>query len=451
MNSIIIKNGWVIDPAQKINSIQDILIQNERIADIGRIESPADHEIDATGQIVCPGFVDIHMHEESFLPAEDRFATSIFECMLRMGVTTAIGGNCGTGPLNPADYLECVDRLGLPINFGIQVPHESLRSQLGADDKYRPMNTEDILGMKKLALGYLDQGCLGISLGIRYVPGATPAEWRALSEAAAEKHALLSAHIRDDADAVYSSTDEFIQLAKTSGCSIQVSHIGSMAGFGQMQSWLEHYDRYRLSGLDIGADCYPYQAFSTGIGETTYDEGFLERYKIDYSAIEIAEGPHRGERCNEQLFYRLRQTEPELITIAHVMKKEDIDLALTHPAVLLASDGFMRNYQGHPRAAGTFPRFLHNYAVEKSKLSLSEAIAKMTWLPAQRFGLDSGTLIKGRQADIVIFNREQLCDRATFAEPALPPEGIRYVIINGQIAIENQKIITLRAGNAIRW
>ncbi len=201
-------------------------------------------------------------------------------------------------------------------------------------------------------------GLFGISFGIRYIPGLTKNELIEISSACIKDNKIIAAHIRDDASNVIPATMEFIQIGQELNVPLQISHIGSMAAYGQMDEFLSLVDYYRIKGIDISMDCYPYNAFSTGIGETTYDDGFLERYNIDYNSIEIAEGKYKGQRCTEEIFKELRNKAPETITIGHVMQEIEVDKAINHPEVFVASDGLMNNYQGHPRAAGTFPRLI---------------------------------------------------------------------------------------------
>ena len=132
------------------------------------------------------------------------------------------------------------------------------------------------------------------------------------------------------------------------------------------------------------------------------------------------------------------------------MKPEDVDLALLHPNILLASDGLMDNGQGHPRAAGTFPRFLAQY-VRTGRISLDDAIAKMTALPAARLGLtNKGTLRRGADADVVVFDLERIQDRASFDQPNAAPEGLDYVLINGEVAMDHGRIVRAGLGRSVR-
>lgn len=446
----VINNGLVIDPENRVFSKLNIAVEEGRIVEISNKKLTGEESIDADGLIVAPGFVDIHMHEDPYDKLKDKFSISIFECMLRMGVTTAVGGNCGSGPEDPEDYLDAVDRIGIPINLGLLVPHNMLRKKVNSRDKYKNVSREDILKMKEAAEYYLKKGCLGISFGIRYIPGINQEELLLVCEALTGSSKIAAAHIRDDASGVIPAALELIETGEKLKIPVQVSHIGSMGAYGQMEELLSLIDYYKQNGVDVGADCYPYNAFSTGIGETTYDEGFLDRYGIDYDSIEIAEGKFRGQRCSEEIFRRLRAENPETITIGHVMREKEVDMALSHPDVFLASDGFMHNFEGHPRASGTFPRFISKYVREKKLLSLYNAVEKMTCLPAKRFGLDKGTLSLGAAADMVIFDFNAIDDLATFERPAEFPAGIKYVLLNGEIAVKDNTIINGRLGRAVR-
>lgn len=445
-----INNGLIIDPSNKVYSRLNIGVSKGKITEITQKKLSADEVIDGSGMIVSPGFIDAHMHEGDYNEETDSFDTLIFESMLKMGVTTAIGGNCGSGPEDPAKYLDDVDRLGLPINLALLVPHDTLRSKVNAADKYLPVSTLDIYIMKELAENWLECGCIGISFGIRYIPGIDRRELHIISEAAVKSRKIIAAHIRDDASKVIPSIAELVEVAAKLGLPAQISHIGSMGGYGQIDDALAFIDYNRSKGFDIYADCYPYAAFSTCIGETTYDDGFLARYNTTYENIEIADGPYRGMRCTEELFKKLRALAPNTITIGHVMKESDVEKALIHPGVIIGSDGFMHSGEGHPRAAGTFPRVISEYVRKRKLLSLNEAISKMTWQTAERFGIRGGNLSVESAADIVVFKVEEIEDRATFGNPSLPPKGIEYVVLDGKIAVNHGEIISRSLGRSIR-
>lgn len=446
----LIQNGMIVDPANRICSRLNLLLEGGRIARLSTDAMQADRIIDATGKIVCPGFIDIHMHEDP-LGTDGRIATSIFHSMLRMGVTTAVGGNCGDNLCDPVEYLKIVDRDGAPVNVALFAGHSWFRKQAGARNKYGAVTPQQLETMCKTMEGALRGGCAGISFGLRYVPGIDTHEFMTIARLCAESGKCISAHLRDDAAQVFSAVEEVVQAGIAYNLPVQISHIGSMGGFGQMEALLAQIDAYRANGLDIACDCYPYTAFSTGIGETTYDDGWLERYGCDYSACVPSEGRYKGLPCTAERFAQLRREEPDCITVCYVMKDEDVRMALKHPNVMLASDGFVDAGQGHPRAAGAFPRFWHEY-VHTGEVDLLTGIAKMTSMPAQRLKMhNKGRLNAGADGDVVIFTPEKLKDCASFDEPMLPPQGLDYVLIGGEIAARNGEIMCTDLGRAVRF
>jgi len=444
----LISGGHVIDPANRVNGRLNMLVEDAKIVWVGRGEPEADKVIDAGGKIVVPGFIDIHLHED---PIDNgRIAPCIFEMMLRQGVTTAVGGNCGINVWDPGEYLDIVDRDGAAVNVGLYAGHEYFRKAAGASDIYAPATEEQKEEMVKGIGKALENGCVGVSFGLRYVPGADKDEFFRAAACCREGRKIIASHVRDDADAIFKAIDEFCEAGVEYGLPVQISHIGSMGGFGQMEDVLRQMDEYKLNGLDIAMDCYPYFAFSTRIGTPTYDPGWLERYHCGYDVLEFCEGKYRGQRATKETFDEVRAEFPECITVCHVMREEDVRMAFGHPGVMLASDGLVNNGQGHPRAAGTFPRFIAEF-VRKGTLSLYDAVDKMTAMPANRLGLENkGRLNAGADADITIFDLDRITDRATFAEPALEPEGIEMVMIGGEIAFEKGKIIKNNCGRAVR-
>ena len=447
----VVKNGRVIDPYNNIDSKLNIVIKDGKILEITPYEISGEKNIDATGLIVCPGFIDIHMHEDMYHNEEDYLDEWIAKSMLNMGVTTCIGGNCGINLTEPLTYLDAVDRLKLPVNIGLMAGHTNIRECVVENsNKYNPIQTDDIKKVMYTAREYLEGGCFGISYGIRYVPGITELELIEVSKACKPENKIINAHVRDDAKNIIWATKEFIKVGMKLDIPIQNSHIGSMGGYGQMKELLRLLDSVKSSGLDITSDCYPYYAFSTRIGETTYDDGFLERYNIDYDSIEISEGKYKGQRCTKNIFDELRKNSPDTITVGHVMNEKDIDMAILHPNVMIASDGFLHNEQGHPRAAGTFPRLIDKY-VKTGKLSLYDAINKMTTMQAKKLGLSNkGNLSKGSDADITIFSYDEIKDNATFDNPIKKPDGIKYVLIKGSVALKDGEIVNGKLGTSVR-
>ena len=444
----LIYGGRVIDPANGLDENYNILLKNGKVAWVGKSIPEADETIDATGKVVAPGFVDIHMHED---PVKDgKIRQCIFPMMLRQGVTTAVGGNCGGNVHDPLDYLDMVDREGAAVNVALYAGHEYFRTAAGAEDIYGVSTESQRQEMERGIRAALAGGCVGVSFGLRYVPGADKEEFFRAAACCQESRKPIASHVRDDADAIFDSIEELIDAGREFNIPMEISHIGSMAGFGQMEAVLKKVDQYQAEGLDVTLDCYPYFAFSTRLGTPTYDPGWLDRYHCDYDVLEFCDGRYQGQRATRETFDEMRRDFPDCLTVCYVMKEADIRLAFRHPAVMLGSDGITDNGRGHPRCAGTFPRFLSEF-VKKGDIPLYEAIKKMTIQPAQRLNLPGrGHLGIGADADVTIFDLETIADRATFADPALPPVGIAYVLMGGEVVLKDGIILKDNAGKSVR-
>ncbi len=444
----LIRGGYVIDPADRIQAKLNLLIEDGKIASVTCDEPDAEEVIDAGGLTVAPGFIDMHMHEDPVVDGKIEYC--IFDSMLRMGVTTVLAGNCGDNMYDPAGYLDIVDRDKAPVNIAMLAGHTWFRDHAGALDKYSPVTGEQLETMKTEISRELRAGLLGISFGIRYVPGTDENEFEEIASLCVPDDRLVAAHVRDDATNVFSATTEFLDIAKKFDLSAEVSHIGSMAGYGQMEELLRLVDAYRANGLRVMCDCYPYYAFSTQIGSTTFDDGWLERYNVDYSVAEMAQGKYKGMRLDKEMFDEMRRDLPDGYAICHVMKEEDVDMGILDPGVMIGSDGSLDNGQGHPRAAGAFPRLIAKY-VRTGMISLYDAVDKMSAMAAKKMGLDNkGRLSVGADADIVIFDAETMEDKSTFADPLIPPVGISRVMIAGKTAVLDGEIVDGRLGRSVR-
>ena len=447
--------GRLIDPANGVDRVTDLYVADGKVAGVGT--APAGWEaapdaaiIDARGCVVSPGFIDLHIHEDPVAP-DGHIRYAIFDCMLRMGVTTAVGGNCGSNAADPLTYLDTVDRDGAPVNVALLAGHGYFRRRAGALDKYAPATVAQRETIRALLRRALEGGCAGISFGVRYQPGADEPELMAAASAGEGTGKLIAAHVRDDAAYVFDAIRETEALGRACGLPVEISHIGSMGGFGQMEQVLADMEASRASGLDVAMDCYPYEAFSTEIGSTTYDDGWLERYDCDYSVLEFCEGPWKGQRATPETFAAMRRDWPDTLTVCCVMRGEDVDMALRHPMVSVASDGILNDGQGHPRAAGTFPRFLAHY-VREGGIPLPEGIRKMTALPASRLGIldRKGQLGVGADADVTIFDPGAVRDGSDFAHPTTAPAGIRCVIVGGRVAVRDGQVTDARCGHSVR-
>ncbi|WP_130805983.1 N-acyl-D-amino-acid deacylase family protein [Senegalia massiliensis] len=451
MFDIKIKDGTIYDFNDNSKKVLDIGITNGKIIKIEENIGQAKKEIDASNMVVSPGFIDIHMHEETIGNTVDNDDYDIANKMLLMGVTTGVGGNCGINKQSIKEFYDFVDKNGSPINYLLFIGHNYLREQVGIEDRYRKATDKEIEEMKVLLNEAIDYGAIGLSFGIEYSPGITLDEIVKLCEPLKGKEVLLSAHYRKDVKYAIESVNELIDISKKTGIPMQISHLGSCAAYGMMDETLEVIQNAIDDGIDIEADCYPYEAFSTYIGSAVFDEGCFELWNKSYDSILLTEEPYKGVKCDQELFHKVRKEYPNMLVVAFVMNEKEVIEAIKSPFMSIASDGLYNKSQGHPRGAGTFPRILSKYVREEKELTMIDALKKMSLKPAKRLGLKhKGEIKLNYDADLVIFNPENIQDNADYLNPTVPPEGIEYVIINGEIAVEDNNIKESRLGKVIR-
>nr|WP_312578781.1 amidohydrolase family protein [Sedimentibacter sp.] len=451
MIDIKILNGKIIDVENRKVIEGDIGIKNGKITGIGSVPSNAAIEINAEGNCISPGFIDIHMHEED-LSLTKKLEYDISQTMLNMGVTTCAVGNCGNNRQSIQELYNFIEEKGNPVNYMSFIGHNYLRNQVGSTDIYKKSTKDQIEKMQKMVADAIDFGAIGVSYGLEYCPGIDIEEAIAITKLIKGRHdLLLSAHYRKDSIYAIEAIKEMGQIGKEADIPFQISHLSSCSAYGNMTEALSVIDELSNSGLDLQVDAYPYDAFSTYIGSAVFDEGCLELWSRDYDSIMLTEEPFKGVRCNKELFEKARKEYPEMLAVAYVMNENEIIQALNHPLVMVASDGIYRNHSGHPRGAGTFPRVIGRFVRNRKQMEFFDAIYKMTYMPSQRLGLKSkGLLAEGYDADIVIFNYDTIIDKATFQDPQLKPEGIEYVIINGKIAVKNGNSINNKIGRFIK-
>lgn len=451
MFDLVIEDGLFIDPLNGKFS-GSLGIEDGKIAELSAGSLNGKKVINADKNIVTPGFIDIHMHEDEYKNGDIEY--EIFDYMAKMGVTTVVGGNCGLGMADNIDkYFEVINKKGAPVNYIGLMGHSILRESIGFGnkDRYRPASKSELKKMKEKVKKGLEKGASGLSFGLEYNPGTSTKEFLELSELVENYSSkIVSAHYRFDSTRSLEALAEMIIVARESGVKFQVSHIGSCTAFGQMTDGLEMLEKAYEAGVDVMADVYPYAAFSTHIGSAVFDKGCFERWNTSYDSIEMAEGKYRGRRCNKEIFEEVRENEPDSLAIAFVMNEKEVIEALQHPYVMVASDGLINNGEGHPRAAGAFPRVLSKYVREKEILDLNTALKKMTSMPAKRLGLESkGRIKEGYDADLNIINFNQIDDRATFANPTKSPAGIERVLIGGREVVKKGKRTNNLSGSVI--
>ncbi len=439
MFDTLITGARTVDPESGVLGLRNIGIEGGSIAYVGAGEPPSRDHIPADGLTLIPGFVDIHAHEDPFDPQAGAGWDSAYN-YVRMGVTTAIGGNCGTGA-DVASFLGWVRKHGAPYNCGMFAPHGRLREAAGATDLYGSATRAQIDRMRGMVREAMDAGAIGVSFGLEYTPGATTEEIVEVGRVASEyPRSLLAAHYRYDCDRAVEAIQELVNVGRETGLPFQVSHINSCAAFGNMAGALDTLEKARAAGVDIMADCYPYEAFCTFIGSAVFDPGCLERWGVGYDSLLLAGGPYAGTRSTRDTFEETRRSYPDSLVVAFVMREDEVIRALRHPLVMVGSDGLMRNGRGHPRTSGAFPRVLGRF-VRDGALGFLEALRKMTSIPTQRLGLAAkGRLVEGADADLLLIDPGTLADLATYAEPTLPPRGIRMVMVAGEVVCWDGKM-----------
>ena len=445
---VVLEGGRVMDPESGLDAVMNVGITDGRVADISVDVMDGTEIVDVSGLVVAPGFIDLHAH------GQDPFSRDL---QVRDGVTTALELESGVWPVD--DWYE--EREGnWRINFGGTTSYWAARS-LAFDDVreatvYAPPMISQIEEIQRSVSSGLARGALGVGLGLQYIPGATRAEIFRMFQTAAGAGMTVFVHIRYagvlEPESSIAAVQEMIADAAGSNGSVHIVHIGS-SGLEQMPILLDMIETAHAKGIDVTTEVYPYAAASTGIGSAIFDPGWRERLSADYGDIEWVA---TGERLDSITFYERREEGGPII--AHIIPDKEMEYAIAHPAVMIASDGgrFVDG-RAHPRGAGTFARVLGRYVREKGTLSLMDALRKMTLMPAQRLedGVplmrNKGRVRIGADADLAIFDPDMVLDRATFAEPAQASAGIPHVLVNGQFVVRDGELVEgVMPGQAIR-
>jgi N-acyl-D-amino-acid deacylase len=375
--------------------------------------------------------------------------------MAAMGVTTAYSGNCGISPPDLSGFFRRYERDGFLIHQLEQAGHTSLREAVGLTDRYRAASPAELAGMLDLLEEAFDAGAWGLSFGLEYVPGSTAGEVLALSRAAAARGRLVSIHTR--ADNGLDGLAEAIDIARLTGAAVNISHFVYQYGYGMAAQALEMVEAAQAEGLDISVDSGVYASFVTAVGSAVFDDGFLQAWGCGYDSIVAGTGKYRGQRLTEERFFELRRDFPDDKAVAMIGNEREIYEILDRPYVMPSSDAgtvYENHIPSHPQDAGTFPKFFRTMVRERRQLSLPAAVARCTLLPARRLGLaQKGRLKPGCDADLVVFDLGRISDKAQFpcdGDTAALPEGIDFVIIGGELAIEHSTILPVNPGRILR-
>ncbi len=428
----------------------NIGVADGRIAYIGKERPQAKRTIEAAGRVVSPGFIDIHMHEEDF--AGEGRTYSIANRMLEMGVTTAVGGNCGTMKQPVAYFRQVVEELGgSPIHYILLSGYNDYRVMQGLGHLEKA-DAAQIEAAVKCVEADLAAGAWGISFGLEYDPGITYEEMMTVARASREPGHLISVHYRDECR--HGDIEPILEMIRFAGeipQKFQISHLSSCSATGDMTQALAAIGAAMRENPRLNFDTYPYNAFSTTMGSEVFAEGCMEAWGKDYDAILLTDDPYKNVRCTKEIFDEVRAAYPEMLAVAFVMNEEEIAQAIADPNGMVASDAILNHGNGHPRAAGTFPRVLGKYVREENLLPLLDALRKMTLTPAERLGLaQKGRIRVGCDADITIFDPQTIIDRADWTHLE-PPDGIDYVLIGGQVAREGKETVNGRLGRFLPY
>jgi len=456
--------------------------------------------------VVAPGFIDVHSHTVEAIAEEDK---RFNEGVLRMGVTTVVGGpDGGFEPARIRELLGDYLRQGIGTNAAFYVGHNGIRLAVMKDSQRRRPTDEELEAMKALVREGMDLGAVGLSTGLMYEPGLF-SETDELVQLAREVKpfgGIFESHVRDPGHDLLGSDREIIEVARQAGIPGRIAHEKAVGleHKGLIAEVVKLVEAARAEGLDITTDQYPYDGAATATleeivvvpdstkeqpgfdlkaalrdpasrralqktSEEGIDGGFAWLKATGYSHMRITSAPDSPELVGRYLSELaeergktgfdlvadliLGSNAPVGITLGAIAE-EDVRALLVQPWNMVASDGGYPGgdpVEGHPRSAGTFARVLGHYVRELRLLSLEDAIRKMTSLPASNLGLhDRGRLAEGMAADITVFDPETIADRSTWEDPHRFSEGVAHVLVNGEFALKGGELTGETPGRHLR-
>jgi N-acyl-D-amino-acid deacylase len=495
---VLIRHARVIDGTGNPWFRADVGIKDGKIVAIGRLDGPAVKTIDAAERVLAPGFIDVHTHVEDDIekvPRADNF--------LLDGVTSVITGNCGGSNLNLAEWFAKLETLGIGINVGSLIGHNTVRAEVMGTAN-RAASPEEIQRMQALIEKAMEDGAVGFSTGLIYIPGtyASTEEVVALAKAAGKHGGTYASHMRDEGEHVLEAITEAVTVGREAGMPIELSHfkIDNRRLWGMSDMSIALVEKFRREGVDVVVDQYPYDHSSTNLGITLPSWALADGREKIRERLEDKPTREKIAAEMEQTLHRLGQDDYSYVTLAsfagnkeyegktiaeinalkgrpaniraqidtifdimldggaqavyHSMGDKDLEIILRYPNTAIASDGGVREFGSgvpHPRSYGTNARVLAEYTVQRGVITLDDAIRRMTSLPARTFHLgDRGAIREGAAADLVLFDPARVKDKATYDRPHQYSEGFDYVIVNGKIAVENGKITDERGGVVLR-
>lgn len=495
---ILIANGKIIDGSGNNWYYGSVAISDGKIVGMGReIAYTGKKTIDAKGLIIAPGFIDVHTHLEGDEDKDPKATSFILD-----GVTTCITGNCGSSNTDVKKYLQWIDSLRLSINVGTLAGHNDIRKKVMGRAN-RDATPEEMRRMEQIMEQAMQDGALGLSTGLIYIPGTytkTP-EIVSLAKIAARYNGVYATHMRDEGDSVTFAINEALTIGREAGIPVEISHfkLSGQQNWGRSNETVGMIEAARREGIEVTIDQYPYTASSTSIStllpEDVLADGqdsikarlqrpeirkyvtrsMLERLKkrklkhFSYAVVAFyqPDTSFNGKSIEQinQMKGRKHNAKAETETVMeimsnggasavfHGMSESDVKRIMQYPFNMFASDATIRVLNAgmpHPRGYGTNARVLAKYVRDEKVLTLEEAIRRMTSLPAQKFQLhDRGLLREGSAADIVVFDERTVQDMSTFDQPHAYSKGFRYVFVNGVMTVENEQHTGARAGKSL--
>lgn len=443
---IVITNGRVINPETGLDRKGlNIGITGKTIGVITSHPLKGSQVIDAAGLVVAPGFIDNLSYDPNALGVWTKIAD---------GVTTNIAMHGGT--TNPKVWLDHYEREHPPVHFGASFFVMQARNSLGIG-RYDAATPAQIEKLKEMAERALNDGALGISFSLEYAPGTDSNEVLALAKLAAEYNVPVYFHGRySDVEEPGTETDtmeEIIGYARETGAAVHIDHINSTGGTFDMKRALQMIEEARAEGLDVTACTYAYDFWGTYLNSARFDKGWQERFRIGYDDLQIA---GTSERLTAETFAKYRKEGK--LAVAYAIPPESVIEAFKSPYVMIGSDAILEpGNNNHPRASGNFARAIGMYVRELEVVPLIDMIDKLSTMPAKRLEKQvpalrkKGRIAKGMDADIVIFDFATIADQATVERPDLPSKGIEYVLVEGQVVLENGVVNKkVRPGRGIR-
>ena len=489
---ILILHGKLVDGSGKKPRVADVGIRGDRIVFVGdaaKAKLTAVRTIDATGLVVAPGFIDPHTHTLGDLSDPKRKSN---EAYLMQGVTTVITGNDGESALNIGDTLAKWDSQGIGTNAVLLAGFGTIRTKVMGPVDASPTASQ-LDEMRSLAARAMDEGAFGISTGLYYAPQsfAKTEEVIEVSKVVASKGGVYDTHMRDEGSytiGLLGAIDETIRIGREAKIPVHISHIKALGPevWGESKPAIKLMKKARSGGVDIISCQYPYPASGTNLGASLLPRwaeagGRAELLKrIDDPAVrskmlaememnlkrrggaesllltDMRDTQIGGKRLSE--IAQTRNEKPveaalEIIkkgnsgAISFNMSEKDISRFMKNDLVLTCSDGSA----GHPRKYGTFPRKFHEYVYDQKLISLPFFVRNSSAKTAEWFHIpERGLIREGYFADITIFDEKTLADRATYEQPELLATGMKYVIVNGKLAVDNGTYTGALAGRALR-